>query len=167
MKEMTKANVQAAFAGESQAHMRYKIFAERAEREGLTNVARLFRAASESEQIHATNHLKALGGIGKTAQNLETAVGGENFEITEMYPAYAEVAKMQEEKAALHSMEDALASEKVHSALYTASQKAVAEGKDMELKDVHVCRVCGFTIEGELPDKCPVCSAARSRFQKF
>src|SRR5512140_2017031 len=104
MKAMTQTNLQEAFAGESQAHMRYMIFADVAEREGLPNIARLFRAASFSEQMHATAHLRALTGIGTTAQNLKAAYGGESFEVAEMYPAYMDVAKLQEENTALASM---------------------------------------------------------------
>ncbi len=167
MKDMTKANVEAAFAGESQAHMKYAAFAEIAEREKLPNVARVFRAASFAEQAHATNHLRALGGIGKTLANLEAAYAGETFEINEMYPAYIDVAKMQEEKRALGSMEDALAAEKVHQALYAKAKEAVAGGKDVEVGVVWVCSVCGFTGEGEPPEKCPVCGAVHTKLQKF
>ncbi|MCC7352974.1 MAG: rubrerythrin family protein [Anaerolineae bacterium] len=167
MRDMTRANMQAAFAGESQAHLRYSVFADKAEREGLPNTARLFRAASLSEQIHASNHLRALGGVGSSAQNLETAQGGEDFEIAEMYPAYVEVAKNQEEAAARRSMEHALAAEKVHSQLYGRSREAVAAGKDVELETVYVCEHCGFTMEGEAPDRCPVCGASHTRFRKF
>jgi rubrerythrin len=167
MKDMTKANLEAAFAGESQAHMKYAVFAEIAEREKLPNVARVFRAASFAEQAHATNHLRALGGAGKTLANLEAAYAGETFEINEMYPAYIEVAQMQEEKRALGSMEDAVAAEKVHQALYAKAKDAVAGGKDVEVGVVWVCSVCGFTGEGEPPEKCPVCGAVHTKLQKF
>ena len=167
MKAMTQANVEAAFAGESQAHMKYLAFADMAEREKLPNVARVFRAAAFAEEKHATNHLRALGGIGKTAANLEAAYAGETFEINEMYPAYIDVAKMQEEKRALGSMEDALAAEKVHQALYAKAKAAVADGKDVEVGVVWVCSVCGFTGEGEPPEKCPVCGAVHTKLQKF
>ena len=167
MQDMTRANMQAAFAGESQAHLRYLVFADKAEQEGLPNVARLFRAASFSEQIHATNHLRALDGIGGSVQNLETAKSGEDYEINEMYPAYVEVAKAQEETRARRSMESALAAEKVHSQLYGRSREAVAAGKDVDLGAVYVCEVCGYTMEGEAPDRCPVCGAPRNRFRRF
>lgn len=167
MKEMTHTNLKDAFAGESQAHMRYLAYGDVAEREGLGNIARLFRAASFSEQMHATNHLRGLDGVGKTAANLETAFGGENFEVAEMYPAYLQVAGLQEEKRAQRSMNEALAAEKVHAALYARAQQAVAEGKDMELPVVHVCGACGFTMEGEAPERCPVCGASCTRFRQF
>ncbi len=166
MKETTLENMKAAFAGESQAHMKYMAFAERAEREGFANIARLFRAASFSEQIHATNHLRALG-LGKTAENLEAAFGGESYEIASMYPEFIAAALADEEKRAQGSMEDALAAEKVHAALYAAAKAAVAAGKDSEMGDVYVCGVCGFTMDGEAPDKCPICGAPHTRFSKF
>ncbi len=167
MKEMTATFLREAFAGESQAHLRYLVYAEVAEREGLPNAARLFRAASLSEQIHAANHLRALGGVGTTAQNLKVAFGGENFEVAEMYPAYTEVAKFQDEKAALTSMTRALEAEKVHAGLYSQAEKSVEAKKDMELKQVYVCQACGYTMEGDMPDRCPICGAVHTRFAKF
>ena len=167
MKAMTQANAAAAFAGESQAHMKYMAFADVAERENLPSVARIFRAAAFAEQIHATNHLRTLDGIGKTAANLEAAFGGETFEINEMYPAYLAVAELQGEKGALRSMHAALEAEKVHAALYAAAQAAVAAGKDAAVGVVWVCDVCGFTGEGEPPEKCPICAAAHTKLRKF
>jgi len=164
---MTRTDLSNAFAGESQAHMKYNAFADIAEREKLPNVARLFRAASFAEQMHATNHLSALGGIGKTLDNLQAAFAGETFEINEMYPAYMAVAELQGEKKALGSMSDALAAEKVHAALYAAAKEAVAAGKDADLGKVWVCSVCGFTGEGEPPVKCPVCGAVHSKLREF
>ncbi len=167
MRDMTQANLSAAFAGESQAHMKYAAFADMAEREKLPNVARIFRAASFAEKAHATNHLRALGSIGKTIANLEGAFAGETFEINEMYPAYTAVAQMQGEKRALGSMEDALAAEKIHAALYAKAKEAVGAGKDVEVGTVWVCSVCGFTGEGEVPEKCPVCGSVHTKIQKF
>ncbi len=167
MKDMTRTFLQEAFAGESQAHMRYLAFADAAEREGLPNVARFFRAASFSEQMHATAHLRALGGIGTTAQNLKSAFGGESFEVAEMYPAYTAVAQLQEEKAALASMQRALEAEKVHAKIYSAASQAVETKKDFELKDIFVCETCGFTMEGEAPERCPICGQVHTKFRKF
>ena len=167
MKDKTRENLQDAFAGESQAHMKYMAFADAAEREKLPNVARLFRAASYAEQMHATNHLRALGGIGKTSENLAAAFAGETFEINEMYPSYMAVAEQEGEKRALGSMDDALAAEKVHAALYAAAQTAIAAGKDISDAPVFVCETCGYTVEGEAPEKCPVCGAVRTKFKQF
>lgn len=167
MKEMTKANLSAAFAGESQAHMKYLAFADIAEREGFANVARLFRAASFAEQMHATAHLRALSGTGPTVKNLEAALGGETFEVDEMYPAYLATAKEQEEKGATVSMQRALEAEKVHAQLYARAKESAEAKKDFDLSAIFVCEVCGWTVEGDAPDKCPLCGAPASRFRKF
>lgn len=166
MQENTKRNLKDAFAGESQAHMMYRIFADRAEREELPNIARLFRAVSLSEQIHATNHLKALG-VGKTPENLAVAFEGETYEITTMYPEYIQVAEAEGEKRALGSMQDALEAEKVHAALYARAKECIAISEDIAAVAIFVCPVCGFTIEGEAPEKCPVCKAPASKFVMF
>jgi rubrerythrin len=166
MKETTEANLKDAFAGESQAHLKYMVFADRAEREGLPNIARLFRAASFSEQIHAANHLKALG-VGKTAENLEVALGGETFEITTMYPEYMQTAEQDDERRALQSMHDAMEAEKVHAGLYARAKASVTAGADIVVVPIFVCPVCGFTMEGEAPERCPVCSAPKAKFLTF
>ena len=167
MKKITESTVKEALAGESQAHLRYKFYAEKARGDNLPNVARLFEAASFSEQIHALNHLNVLEGEGETAENLSKAKAGENFEIEEMYPAYIAVAREQGEKKAATYHQFALAAEKVHAALYTRASQAVSQGQDLELTELHICSVCGFTMEGEAPDRCPVCGAPNKKFVKF
>ncbi len=167
MKEMTKANLAAAFAGESQAHMRYLVFGDLAERAGMPNIARLFRAASFAEEKHATSHLRALGGTGDAVQNLTAALGGETFEVDEMYPAYMAVAKLQEEAGALKSMERAFEAEKIHAKLYANAKAAAEAKKDIDVTAIYVCEVCGWTVEGAAPEKCPICGAPQSRFRKF
>ena len=127
MKKMSRANTEAAFAGESQAHMRYLIFAARAEREGFPEVARLFRATAYAEQVHATSHLRVLGGIGKTAENLQEGINGETYEVEEMYPAFRAVAELQGERSATRAHEWALEAEKVHAGLYEQAKDAVEE----------------------------------------
>ena len=167
MRQMTQENLKAAFAGESQAHMKYTNFAERAEKDGRPNVARLFHAAAYAERIHASNHLRALGGMGDTPANLTAAIEGETFEVDEMYPAYKVVAETQGETKALRIMDWALQAEVVHADLYKQAYKAVTEGKDVAALDIWVCTACGFTMEGEPPEVCPVCGAKREKFRKF
>ena len=167
MQEMTKAILEEAFAGESQAHTKYLAFSAQAEREGFNNVARLFKAVSYAEQVHATTHLRVLRQLGKTADNLEAAIGGETYEIEEMYPAFQAVALMQQEKGAIKANSWALEAEKVHAQMYTAARHAVVSGKDAELGQVYVCEVCGWTGEGEPPDECPLCKAKKDRFRTF
>jgi len=165
---MTEEFLKAAFAGESQAHMKYLAFADKAEKDGKPNIANLFRAIAYAERVHATNHLGALGGIGSTDENLVTAKGGEDFEIQEMYPAYLETARMQGEKKAEKSMGYALDAEKIHSELYAAAKQAVDAGEDIAEAKVWVCPVCGWTYTGDnLPDRCPVCQALAKVFKEF
>ena len=166
MRKMTEANLSAAFAGESQAHIKYSLFADRAEGESPT-LARLFRAIAYAELVHAKNHLEALGGIRGALDNLQAAIDGETFETEEMYPAYFEVAKLQEEKAAMRSIVFARAAEKIHAGLYQEAQAAVSNGSDALVGSVHICSVCGHTVIGEAPDKCPVCAQPSSAFKKF
>ncbi len=167
MKKMTGENLKSAFAGESQAHLKYLAFAEKAQQENLPNVARLFKANSFAEQVHAVNHLKTLSGVGKTADNLAAAIGGETFEFEEMYDAYKAVAERQNEKAALMMFYRAESAERVHAELYKKAKETVDKGRDLEAFPIHVCTVCGFTMEGQIPDQCPVCGAAKSAFLKF
>jgi len=167
MHKMTQANLEAAFAGESQAHMKYLIFADKAEREGFPNVGRLFKGIAYAEQVHATNHLKTLKGVGKTAENLGTAIGGETYEVEEMYPAFLAVAELQGEKGAVRSNTWALEAEKIHAEMYGAAKSAVEGGKDSEVGQVYVCSVCGWTGEGEPPDECLLCKAKKEKFVTF
>jgi rubrerythrin len=167
MKKMTEGHLKDAFAGESQAHMKYMAFADAAEKEKFANVARLFRANSYAEQVHATNHLRTLDGIGKTSANLQAAVDGETFEVEEMYPAYIKVAEDQGEKTAVMMFFRALEAEKVHAGLYKRAKEVVDKGKDLGFFPVHVCSNCGFTMEGEAPDKCPICGVPKEKFVKF
>ncbi len=167
MRPMTEKNLKEAFAGESQAHMRYVIFADKAEEEGFKNVARLFRAIAFAERVHASNHLEALNGKGLTLDNLDVAIEGENFEVNEMYPAYKAVSDLQGERKASRSMDYALQAEKIHAALYREAKEAVKGGKDMELAEVRICPVCGHTVVGKAPERCPVCSVPGDRFRVF
>lgn len=159
----TETDLKEAFAGESQANRKYLAFAKKAEQEGFKQVARLFRAAAEAETIHAHNHLKELGGIKSTKENLEEAIQGESFEFQKMYPRMIEDAKAEANSGALRSFNYANEVEKVHAALY---QKALEKlGKNPEA-DYYVCQVCGYTAEGDLPDECPVCKAKKQAFRK-
>lgn len=167
MQEMTASNLKEAFAGESQAHMKYTIFVEVAEGEGYPEVARLFRAIAYAERVHATNHLRELGGVGDTAANLKAAGAGETYEVEQMYPAFKEVAKMQGEKGATRSTHYALEAEKLHIDLYHDAEEMVLAGQDIEGRPIYVCPVCGYTLVGEPPAKCPVCAEPGANFRAF
>ncbi len=167
MRKMTEGNLEAAFAGESKAHMRYLIFADKAEKEGHANVARLFRAIAFAEQVHATNHFKNLDGLGATADNLQVAIDGETYEVEEMYPAFRAVAELQGEAGAVRSTTWALEAEKIHADLYGRAKTAVVDGQDLDVDKIHICEVCGWTGTGEKPDKCPICGAKAERIRTF
>lgn len=159
----TEKNLKEAFAGESQANRKYLAFAAKADREGYPQVAKLFRAAAEAETVHAHAHLRALGEIGSTADNLKEAVGGETFEFENMYPPMIEAAKAEGNAAAERTFTYANEVEKVHADLY---QKALDNLDQLEAADYYVCSVCGYTCENEPPDECPVCRAkARAFFE--
>lgn len=159
----TEKNLQVAFAGESQANRRYLAFAKKADAEGYKQIAKLFRAAAEAETVHAHNHLRELGGIKSTKENLEEAINGETYEFMKMYPQMIEDAKAEGKKAALKSFSFANEVEKIHACLYKKALEIL--GKNPEV-DYYVCQVCSNTVEGEPPDKCPICGALKKMFKK-
>lgn len=160
----TTDNLKAAFAGESQANRKYLAFAQKAEGDGFPQVARLFRAAAEAETIHAHAHLRVLQGVQGTADNLKVAMEGEAHEFRSMYPEFVAEAEREGHKAALSSFRNAMAVEKTHHDLYSAALKSVQVGRDLPAAPIYVCAVCGHTVIGEAPDKCPVCNASRQKF---
>jgi rubrerythrin len=162
----TQDNLQAGFAGESQANMKYLAFAAKAAAEGRPQIARLFRAIAAAETVHAHAHLRAMQGIGDTKKNLEEAIAGEHHEFTEMYPQFVTEAEAEGCKAALISFRNALAVEKIHHGLYTDALNALAQGKDLPDAPIHVCEVCGHTVIGVAPDKCPVCGAVKAKYKE-
>ncbi len=162
----TKENLAEAFAGESQASRRYLFFAEKADSEGYPQIARLFRAAAEAETVHARNHLKAMGGIGGTRDNLKEAISGENYEFTEMYPAFIEQARSEADKRAEVTFSYANKVEKIHHDLYRKALEALESGKELKAEPYFVCPVCGYTVAGEAPEKCPICGAPRGKFMR-
>lgn len=167
MRKMTEKNIKSAFAGESQANMRYLIFARKAEEEGFLNIARLFRAIAYAEQVHATNHFNVLGMIRNTEDNLQVAIEGETYEVAEMYPSFNAVAKLQKEKGAERTTNWALQAEKIHAGIYQKAKQAVENNEDLKIDDIYICDACGYTVEGEAPSRCPICGASKEKFRKF
>jgi len=161
----TMDNLRASFAGESQANRRYLAFAKKAEQEGYPQAARLFRAAAEAETVHAHNHLRIMGGIKSTQENLQEAIGGETFEYKEMYPNYIKTAAAEGNKEAGWSFNVANKVEEIHAGLYRKAADALKVGKDVPRVDYYVCGVCGNTVEGQAPDRCPVCGAPKTAFK--
>lgn len=165
MTDRVTDDLRAAFAGESQANRRYLAFAKKADQEGHPQAARLFRAAAEAETVHAHNHLRAMGGIGSTADNLAEAVAGETHEFKSMYPDMIERARAAGNTAALRSFEFASAVERIHAALYQDLLEGL--GRPHEQYPYFVCPVCGHTAERGAPDTCPVCGAKGSSYTRI
>ena len=160
----TSDNLKAAFAGESQANRKYLAYARKAENEGFAQIAKLFRAIASAETLHAHAHLRVLGGVKSTMANLEDAIAGEAYEFQTMYPGFVDEAEKEKSAGAISSFKHALAVEKVHHELYTKALAAVKAGADMTVQKIYVCEVCGHTVLGEAPDKCPVCGASKAKF---
>ena len=159
----TEQNLKDAFAGESQANRKYLAYAKMAEQEGNKQAAKLFRAAAAAETIHAHNHLRELGVVRSTKENLMDAINGESYEFQKMYPQMITDAKAEGKDGALRSFNYANEVEKVHAALYKKALESLAKGGDT---DYYVCSVCGYTAEGSAPDECPVCKSKRQAFMK-
>ena len=162
----TKDNLQEAFAGESQANRKYLFFAEKADESGNKQIARLFRAAAEAETVHARNHLRVLGELKSDRENLAAAVGGENYEFTEMYPEFIGQANKENNKEAANSFDLANKVEQIHHKLFQEALSNLESGRSFKDAPYYVCQVCGNTVEGEAPERCPVCGAPRSKFKK-
>lgn len=160
----TMSNLQEAFAGESQANRKYLAFAKQAESEGFTQVARLFRASAEAETVHAHAHLKVMGGIKSTRENLQAAIDGETHEFKSMYPPMIEEAEKEGNAAAVRTFKFANEVEKVHAELYSKALETI--GNEGDLFAYFVCSICGHTVEKEAPEKCVVCGAGSRAFSK-
>ena len=160
----TEKHLKEAFAGESQANRKYLAFAKKADQEGYSQAAKLFRAAAEAETVHAHAHLRALKGIKTTAENLKEAIAGETYEFKSMYPPMIEAAQSEGNKAAERTFVYANEVEKIHAELY---QKALDNLDNPEEVDCYyVCAVCGYTCENEAPETCPVCKSNIKAFSK-
>jgi len=162
----TQENLKTAFAGESQANRRYLFFADKAEKEGHPQIARLFRAVAEAETVHARNHLEAMGGIRSTRDNLGAAASGEHYEFTKMYPGFIEQAKADNNERAEISFIHANKVEKIHHGLYQKALESLEAGQKLKDEPYFVCQGCGYTVAGEAPERCPICGAPRKMFKR-
>lgn len=160
----TTENLKDAFAGESQANRKYLAFAKKADKDGFPQVAKLFRAAAQAETVHAHAHLRVLKGVNSTEDNLKGAIEGEGFEFKEMYPKFLKEAEEEDNKGAVTSFKNALAVEETHHGLYSGALEAVQSGSDLPGAKIYVCDVCGNTVNGEPPEKCPVCGVPKDKF---
>ena len=179
---MTAEFLHSAFGGESMAHMRYTHWADAADKEGFPNVGRLFRAIAFAESVHAGNHFREIGGdspsdesvtaggvfcYGTTVENLQGGINGELHEVKQMYPVYLNAAEFQDEKGAQRSFHYALEAEKIHAKLFQDALDCVKQGKDIALKKIYICPVCGYTVVDDAPDKCPICGCKSEKFVEF
>ena len=181
VRAMTQDNLRSAFGGESQAHMRYRIWATTAKKEGFENVSRLFNATSDAEQVHATLHFKVLKdcagdfavtsgagfGLSSTSDNLQGAINGELHEAEEMYPAFIAVAELQEEKEAIKAFRFAIEAEKVHAERFQTAKDAVDAGKDLDVEKIYLCPVCGYIGFDPAEETCPICGAKKAVFIEY
>ena len=163
--DTTSENLESAFAGESQANRKYLFFAEKADKEGYGQIARLFRATAEAETVHARNHLVVMEGIKKTGENLLAAIGGENHEFTDMYPSFIRQAEAEGKDKARDSFDLANKVEEIHHGLYESALNMLEKSQVMDEKPYYVCQYCGNTVEGEAPERCPVCGAPKRMFK--
>jgi rubrerythrin len=161
----TNENLEAAFAGESQANRKYLFFAQKAEDEGYKQIARLFRAAADAETVHARNHFRVLQGVKSTRENLMAAREGESYEFEEMYPSFIKQAEAEGADKARNSFDLANQVEQIHHRLFETSLTKLEKGEAITEKPIYVCQVCGNTVEGEAPEKCPICGAPREKFK--
>jgi len=163
----TSDNLKDAFAGESKANRRYLAFAKKAEKEGFSQIAKLFRATAFAETVHALNHINVLGEVKSTLENLNDAVSGETFEFDEMYPNYIQIAKEEGNSKAFWSFNVANKVEKIHGGLFSKAIQALINKKEVTNTDYFVCEICGNTVENSAPEKCPICGASKEKFKKI
>lgn len=162
MGDKTQANLKIAFRGEAEAHLRNVGYAEKAEQEGWTEIARLFRAVADAERVHCLNALRLMKVIKDTETNLKNAFESEIRAKNEYYPPMIKEADEEGEKAALLIFSRARDVETRHAAIYKNALDKVMKDEAVSYK---VCQVCGYIAEGEAPDTCPVCNAKKEAFR--
>jgi rubrerythrin len=167
MMSKTVEDLKAAFAGESQANRKYLAFAKKADADGFSQIARLFRAAAAAETVHAHNHFRALDGVGSTSDNLKAAIEGENYEWVSMYPEFIKNAEEESMKRALNTFKWAWEVEKIHEELYRKALTSLDAGKPLAEVDYYVCPICGFTHEGPFEGPCPICKTLGEKFERI
>jgi len=160
----TSDNLKEAFAGESQANRMYLAFAGKAEEDGHPGIAKLFRATAEAETVHAHAHFRVMGNIKGTEENLQAAIEGEAYEFKKMYPDFLAEAETEGNKQAVVSFKYALAVEKIHHGFYSEAQQALKSGKDIPETAISICPICGNTVKGDVPERCPICGVPGERF---
>ena len=164
----TEKNLEAAFAGESQARNKYTYFASKAKKDGFEQIAELFQKTADNEKEHAKMWFKELGGIGTTVENLAAAANGENYEWTDMYVEFARVADEEGFHELAAKFRGVGEIEKHHEERYRALLKNVEMQEVFQKSEVKIweCRNCGHIVVGtKAPDVCPVCAHPQSYFE--
>ena len=167
MRKITEENLRNAFSSESRDYTRYLIYAEKARDEGFHNVARLFQTIAYAERVHARKYLLCLDELTDTVENLKKSLENEKYQVEELYPALFEVAGLQNEVEAQIGFHGAQETEQVHAALLRKALDSIQNSKDVVIGGIHICKNCGFTLEGEPPTNCPNCGMPRERFKEF
>lgn len=163
----TQDDLRAAFAGESQANRKYLAFAKAAEKEGKSNLAKLFRAVADGETVHALKHLTNLGEVKDSAENLKAAIAGETYEIETMYPGFITDAQADGEKLAEIGFYGANEVEKIHQKEFIAAFSQIETGSDVAEQKYFVCQICGKLELGEAPEVCSICKAPKASFNEI
>lgn len=161
--ERTLQNLHAAYAGESKAQVRNRLFAEIADREGYRQIGRLFRAVAEAENVHARNALVLLGELKSTEENLRRAFENEILAKNQFYPRFIREAEEDGHSEAARKFAQARDVEERHSQLYRRALSYLVNEEEVEY---FVCQVCGYISEGDPPEHCPICGALKKHFQK-
>lgn len=164
IKDKTKNDLTDAFAGESQANRKYLAFAKQAESEGFSQAAKLFRAAAESETVHAHRHLKFIGGVGDTKANLQGAIDGENYEFVTMYPSFVADAEAAGDTSVVAYLKLVTRVEEEHAAFYKDILENLGANEDATY---FVCGYCGHVHSNAAPENCPVCGRPKSQFKEI
>ena len=159
----TMRNLRASYAGEAKAQVRNRLFAEIAEEEGYVQIAKLFRAVSEAESVHARNALKLLGELENTENNLRFAFEHENLAKNQFYPQFIREAEEEGNAEASRRFSQARDVEERHAQLYRSALNYLVND---ESADYFVCQICGYLAESQSPDRCPVCGAQSKFFKK-
>ena len=162
----TRGNLYKAFVGEAKAHIRLLAFARKAEEEGYSQIARLFRAVAAAEEVHAANHLRLLGEnvVRTTEENLAYSFETETTINEATYPLFISEAEREGQQAAVLSFSAVRDVEEGHARLY---RKAMDHLLRDEVSEYYVCGICGYTSDGVLPDQCPICGAESDAFRRI
>jgi rubrerythrin len=163
MSEKTMNNIKEAFVGEAKAYFRLLAFAKRADKDGYTQIAKLFRVIAEAEKVHAQSNFRLLESVKSTEENLQSSFESETKVSGNVYPRLIKEAEEEGNKAAVIVFSHSRDVEDVHAKLYKSAMDGMVNEKSI---DYSVCQVCGYVAEGEPPDTCPICNAKKEMFLK-